>query len=52
MFSENTLMLYQRDLQLGQYFVMATGNRSRVAQISHQLFCNIIVIVVQIPRVV
>ena len=37
MFSENTLMLYQPDLQLA-------GDRSRVAQISHLLFCKMIVV--------
>ena len=38
MFSENTLMLSKQDLQLGPYFVkwqLATGDRLRVAQISH-----------------
>ena len=37
MLSENTLMLYQEDLQLKVHIVceMATGNRSEVAQISH-----------------
>ena len=49
MFYENSLMLYQQDLQLDPYF--ATGNRSKVAQISNLLFCKII-IVAQIPRVV
>ena len=35
-FSENIVMLYQQDLQLGSYLCeMATGSISRVAKISH-----------------
>ena len=52
MFSENTLMLYQQDLQPSPSCEMETGNdRLSVAQITHSSFCKII-IMCQIPRVV
>ena len=45
MFSGNSLMSYPQDLELGPYFFeMETGDRSRVAQVSHQLFCKIIMV--------
>ena len=42
MFFENILMLYQQDLQLGQYFVkwQLVIKQLRIAQISHYYFAN------------
>ena len=51
MFSENTLLLYQEDLQLGPHILWNGNVWSRVAQFSHRFF-YIIIIVVQIHRVV
>ena len=41
MFSENTLMLYQQDLELGPfYYEIATGDRLRVAQFPIDYFAK------------